>query len=327
MLAFAYHLIRVSPPARYLVHNLIHCEVLSILTTEEQSALTDRLNQFLDAMPFEHIAVEVAQSSQHNVETIAAMLDTYANESRISVGLIADRLKPGLQVLEVGAGLCFTSLFLKAEGYHITALEPAIGGFGMFEQLKNTILKHHAALQLEVITVPAQQLDRKQHGCFDLIFSNNVIEHIPDWQAALTAMTSVLSGQGSMIHACPNYSVPYEPHYGVPVFRRLPGLSRLLFLSSRCDAEIWDSLNFITCRNIRNYCNSYGLTYCFEKELLYNALKRIDDDPLFKERHQGVISSIATFVMRSGLGELIRRIPPAMATPMIVKISKQQEES
>jgi len=61
--------------------------------------------------------------------------------------------------------------------------------------------------------------------------------------------------------------------------------------------------------------------------LLYNALKRIDDDPLFRERHQGLISSTATFVMRSGLGELIRRIPPAMATPMIVKISKQQEES
>ena len=327
MLAFAYHLISGSLPDRCLVHNLIHCEVLSILTTEEQFALTERLDQFLDALPFEHIAEEVAQSSQHNVETIAAMLDTYANESRISVGLIADRLKPSLQILEVGAGLCFTSLFLKAEGYQITALEPAIGCFGMFEQLKNAVLKHHAALQLEVITVPAQQLNRKQHGRFDLIFSNNVIEHIPDWQAALTAMTSVLSRQGNMVHACPNYSVPYEPHYGVPIFRRLPGLSRLLFLSSRCDTEIWNSLNFITCKNIRNYCNSYGLICCFKKELLYNALKRIDDDPLFKQRHQGLIAGIATFVMRSGLEQLIRHSPPAMATPMIVKISRQKEVS
>ena len=300
--------------------------MLSILTTEEQSALTDRLDRFLDAIPFEHIAAEVAQSSQNNVETIMSMLNTYANESRVSVTLIMDHLKSGLQLLEVGAGLCFTSLFLKSEGYRITALEPAIGGFGMFEQLKNAILKHHAALQLEVITVPAQQLNRKQYGQFDLIFSNNVIEHIPDWQAALAAMTSVLSGQGSMVHACPNYSVPYEPHYGIPVFRRLPELSRLLFLSSQCDAEIWDSLNFITCKNIRNYCNSYKLTYYFKRELLYNALKRIDDDPLFKERHQGFIAGIATFIMRSGLGELIRRIPPAMATPMIVEISKQQEE-
>ncbi|MDQ6982761.1 MAG: methyltransferase domain-containing protein, partial [Mariprofundus sp.] len=258
---------------------------------------------------------------------ITAMLNTYANESRVSVALIMDRLQPGLQLLEVGAGLCFTSLFLKAEGYQITALEPALGCFGMFEQLKNAILKHHTALQLKVITVPAQQLDRKQHGQFDLIFSNNVIEHIPDWQTALTAMTFVLSGQGSMVHACPNYSVPYEPHYGVPVFRRLPGLSRLLFLSSQADAEIWDSLNFITCKNIRNYCNSNNLIYCFKKELLYNALKRIDDDPLFKERHQGFIAGIATFVMRSGLGELIRYIPPAMATPMIVEISKRKEAS
>jgi len=271
--------------------------------------------------------MEISQSSQNDVEAITTMLNTYANESRVSVALIVDRLQPGLQLLEVGAGLCFTSLFLKAEGYQITALEPAIGGFGIFEQLKNAILKHHAALQLKVITVPAQQLSRKQHGRFDLIFSNNVMEHIPNWQAALTAMTSVLSGHGSMVHACPNYSVPYEPHYGIPVFRRFPQLSRSLFLSSERDAEIWESLNFITCKNIRNYCNSYNLTYCFKRELLYNALRRIDDDPLFRERHQGLVAGIAKFVMRSGLGKLIRRIPPAMATPMIVEISKQQEAS
>ncbi len=255
------------------------------------------------------------------------MLNTYANESRISLALIIDRLQAGQQLLEVGAGLCFTSLFLKAEGYQITSLEPAIGGFGMFEQLKNAILEHHAALQLKVITMPAQQLNGKQHGQFDLIFSSNVIEHIPNWQAALTAMASVLSEHGSMRHACPNYSVPYEPHYGIPVFRRFPQLSRSLFLSPERDAEIWESLNFITCKNIRIFCKKNKLQFCFERELLYYALKRIDNDPIFKQRHQGLVANIAAFMMRSGLGTLIRHIPPAMATPMIVEISKQKESS
>jgi len=289
----------------------------------------NRLDQFLGAIPFEKIAADIQaasadQTDDTNIEKVATMLDTYANESRVTLALIAEHLQTDQSILEVGAGLCFTSLFLKAEGYNITALEPAIGGFGMFEQLKNMVLAHHQPLKLQVITEPAQSLHTDQHGPFDLIFSNNVMEHIPDWQGALSAMASVLSAQGKMVHACPNYSIPYEPHYGTPALRYFPGLSRSLFLSSDADLGIWHSLNFITCRQIKKYCKNQQLHYYFQESLLYNALKRIDDDPLFKQRHQGMIANIATFIMRSGLGSIIKRIPPTMATPMIVEISKKE---
>ena len=125
-----------------------------------------------------------------------------------------------------------------------------------------------------------------------------------------------------MIHACPNYTIPYEPHYGVPVFRHFPNLSRKLFLPSGSDTEIWESLNFITCREIKSHCNRSNLTFRFRSELLYKAIKRINDDVVFRERHQGLVATLASLIMKSGLGALIRRIPPALSTPMIVEISR-----
>jgi len=293
--------------------------VLTILTTHEQTTLLHRLDKFLEVMPFEHMASEI------DVAEASEMLNVYANESRVAMALIVQHIDHDMRFLEVGAGLCFTSLFLKSEGYEITALEPAIGGFDMFEKLKNIILKHHKALQLDVITEPAQSLCVDEYGLFDLIFSNNVMEHIPDWQSALDAMTDVLSPHGKMIHACPNYSVPYEPHYGTPVLRYFPNLSRRLFVSKQADLDIWHSLNFITCRQIKRYCRQQQLHAHFEKALLYKALKRIDDDPLFKQRHNGLIANVASFIMRSGLGTLIKCIPPSLATPMIFEIKQQAE--
>jgi len=268
---------------------------------------------------------EIAGKLSLSADDFADMFETYANESRVTLSMISQYLHPEKTMLEVGAGFCLTSLFLKAEGYRITALEPALGGFGIFERLKEAILEHYASVGLPVIHEAAQQLDAVQHGRFDLIFSNNVIEHIPDWRTALTAMVSVLDMEGIMVHACPNYSVPYEPHYGVPVLRRFPQLSRRLFLPASSDPEIWDSLNFISSGDVRLYCRQQGLRCHFEKALLYKALKRLNDDPVFRQRHQGIVMKVASWVMASGLGGWIRYLPPAVSTPMVFEIRHEAD--
>ena len=278
-------------------------------------------------LPLETIAHQTASTCNIDTDEVLAKLTMYANESRITLALILPYLSKKQRILEIGAGLCFTSLFLKSEGFQITALEPAIGGFDIFDQLKSSILAKFESLQLNMLSIPAQELNPAEHGYFDLIFSNNVIEHIPHWHDALTAMSSVLSAHGTMRHACPNYSVPYEPHYGIPVFRVAPQLSKRLFLSKTADLDIWNSLNFITCSQVKQFCKSRHLTCHFEGELLYNALRRVDDDPLFSERHQGIVATLARFIMRSGLGKIIRRIPPSMATPMIFNIHHQRKIS
>jgi len=288
----------------------------------KHSALKTRLSQFLDGIPFDDIAAQVSARSDKQASDISVLLNTYANECHVSLDLVIDHLDPAERILEVGAGLCLLSLFLKQEGFQMTALEPALGGFGFIHQLQDAVIKHFPRLELKVIKEPAHLLNPLQHGSFELIFSNNVMEHIPDWPSALQAMSAVLSAGGKMLHACPNYTVPYEPHYGVPVFRHFPALSKRMFLSGNVDGDIWDSLNFITCRDVKKFCNNHNLVCCFERELLYKSLQRIEHDPLFEKRHQGLVTHAARLVMRSGLGGLLKTIPPALSTPMIMQLSR-----
>lgn len=295
-----------------------------ILTATQQSTLNAVQSHFLEQIPVEKISAQVAEQSGHDRKEISDLLKTFSNESRVTLDLVINDLDPEKRMLEVGAGLCLTSLFLKQEGFNIVALEPALGGFGLFEEVKQVILNHYSHLHLEVIPEPAQQLNSEKFGEFNLIFSNYVMEHIPEWQSALLAMASILLPDGKMVHSAPNYTIPYEPHYGIPVFRHFPDLSKRLFLAADSDPEIWNSLNFITCREIQNFCNSQGLVCNFRKELLYLAFKRINDDPLFRQRHQGLVSNIASFIIQTGLGGFLKYIPPALATPIIMEISISQ---
>ena len=285
------------------------------------AAMKPRLDQFLAAIPFDRITSEVASRTNQPANKISTLLKTYANESYVSLELVVQRLDLSKRMLEVGAGLCLLSLFLKQEGYEITALEPALGGYGIFEETKTAILEHCSELRLEVLTLPAQQLNSDTHGMFDLVFSNNVVEHIPDWQAALNAMMRVVTASGMSLHACPNYTIPYEPHYGVAVFRHFRTLSQRLFLPKDAELDIWRSLNFITCFNIKRFCQQQELTCSFKPELLYQAFARIERDPLFQARHQGVIAHIARLMMLSPFKQIIRSIPPCLSTPMIFEIT------
>jgi len=301
-------------------HTLIKLLEKAILTTAQQSTLKESLQRFLSQIPFEKLADQIVLEHRYQRADIQELFDTFANESAVTLDLILADLDTGKRMLEVGAGLCLTSLFLKQEGFSIVALEPALGGFGVFESVKNTILKHFSHLELQVMTEPAEQLNPAQYGSFDLIFSNYVIEHIPQWRTALKKMASVLQPHGKMIHSCPNYTIPYEPHYGTLVFRHFPTISKRVFLPRNCDLGIWNSLNFITYREIKSFCKGAELDCTFKKELLYLAFKRVGEDPLFKQRHKGLAASLAKFLLATGIIKLLKYVPPACATPLIVEI-------
>jgi len=150
-----------------------------ITTREKNASLLKELDDFLSTMPVAELATKLAENSALKAGAVRVMLDTYANESRLTVALIQHHVHPDMRILEVGAGLCLTSLLLKQQGYHITSLEPATGGFELFAQIKQTILEHYSHIELTVLDKTAQQLSINTDGCFDFVFSNNVMEHIP----------------------------------------------------------------------------------------------------------------------------------------------------
>jgi len=286
------------------------------------SGLRPKLEAFLAGIPIAVIVRDAAHRTGRDKTEITALLETFINETYVTLDVVEAHLDRKENTLEVGAGLCLFSMFLKKEGFSITALEPALGGFGIFDILRRTLLEHYSDIALPVLAIPASDLNVSEHGHFDLIVSNNVIEHIPDWEGALCAMLGLLSPHGYMMHACPNYTVPYEPHYGVPVFRRLPKLSKKLFLSTDADEEIWDSLNFICHKQVRRFAARQGLSVVFKRGLIYQALARLQKDTVFRQRHQGLVTKVADILDATGLLGLLRHLPPAMSTPMVFEMRR-----
>jgi len=286
------------------------------------SSLQSGLELFLKDIPIAEIVRDAAHRIGRDESEVTALLETFINETRATLDVVEAYLDIKKHTLEVGAGLCLFSLFLKKKGFTVTALEPALGGFGVFDILRRTILEHYSDIDLPVLAIPASNLNVNEHGDFDLIFSSNVIEHIPDWQGALRSMLDVLSLNGVMVHACPNYTVPYDPHYGMPVFRRLPKLSKRLFLLSGADEEIWDSLNFICHKQVRRFAAAHNCSITFKKGQIHKALVRLKMDEIFRQRHEGMVLKVADFIDKIGLLMLLRYLPSSMATPMVFEMHR-----
>jgi len=286
------------------------------------SKLDLELSEFLEAMNVDLLLVDFDEADK--VEAIN-LISTFKNEAHVALSLVQDLLDRDMKILEVGAGLCLLSLFLKQEGFNIVACEPMEGGFGFFEKLKNTILLNYSHIGLEVIGKSAQDLSLDADGEFDLIFSNNVIEHIIELEAAMFAMSSVLSGNAKMVHGCPNYVVPYEPHFGLPVIAFLPNLTKSLWPKEiASNLEVWESLNFITYFRLKRIARHQGLSISFKPELTYDAFCRLRNDVLFQERHRHtIVGKVFRLFEMFGVLGLTRFLPAWMSTPMVCFLNKK----
>jgi len=220
-------------------------------------------------------------------------------------------------------------LFLKQRGYDITAEEPVQGGFDLFEISRDAITSRHQAIGLEVIPLPSAELDPEQHGRFDLIYSYNVVEHIDRLEASLAAMVNLLTDDGVMVHNCPNYFFPYEPHLALPVVKPIKELSERLF-KAKIDQKraLWDSLNFVTYGEIRRFARRGQLDVRFAPGLLHAAFARLEDDPLFRQRHgQSVVGRVFRLLSKTRTLSLLKHLPAAVVSPMQFEISRAPSRS
>ena len=131
----------------------------------------------------------------------------------------SDRAKlnlDGARVLEVGpGGLLICGLLLQAKGAEYYAADAFEGNvrseialkvyseFLASPSMQNT--PRSLAMTVDRLgyysDTPAEALaERFEADFFDLIWSNGVLEHLYDWEAALSSMHKVLSPGGTMIH-------------------------------------------------------------------------------------------------------------------------------
>lgn len=287
--------------------------------------LNARLEAFLQSVPVRDLVDQLTDISESDRKLIDQYIYTSLNEVRTALDLFEPYLRPGIRILEVGAGLGIFGAFLQTEGYDITLLEPAAGGFEIFDVAQQLMHDYFSELQLNYLSLKAHQVSPHIHGEFELIFSVNVIEHIPELESTLVSLMSILKDQGTMVHLCPNYTVPYEPHFNCLVLKFWPSLTRKLY-STRIEknATLWESLNFITYFEVVSIAKRHGWKTFFNTGVMFYHFARLDKDPTYKERQGSkfilVIYSILKYFR---VISLIKFVPTFLSTPMLFELRKK----
>ena len=206
-----------------------------------------------------------------------------------------------LNVLEIGCGIgillaCIKTKFpnIKVEG-----IEPYKGGFKRLKIKKRLIPRD---ININNLDFEIFKPEKK----YDVIYSVNVFEHLLNWQLYLKKTNEWLKPEGINIILCPNYSFPYESHFKIPII--LNKKITYFFFKNKIEKfesenksfGLWNSLNFVKLRSVKNYClnNQLKLKYC--DQVFYDIVNRIEDDKAFKKR-QSFVGLCARLLNRLGL--------------------------
>lgn len=258
---------------------------------------------------------ELAERSDLAAEQVRSQLATSVAEARQTLAVLEGiELRDGARVLEVGAGLGIASAFLASCGYEVTALEPGGVGFEARRSLGSHIA-HVLDASVRWLTEPAETLDPSRDGRFDLALSNNVLEHVAAPATVLRRIATVMVDDGLSVHSCPNYSVPYEPHFGVPLVPGRPQWTARVLPRSIAGSGLWASLNFVRASDVVGACASFGHEAHFRPAALATSVERLSTDDEFRARHR-MLGAIARAASKVGAVPLLRRLPATWSTPM-----------
>lgn len=277
--------------------------------------------RMMDMLDHEELVKTASFSNPESATTFATALEESLQTLRLLIGL---EFPKGARVLEVGAGYGLASICLALMGFQVTALEPGGTGFEENSQISRFLIAR-CGVEISHIDESAEVTDLSSTPGFDLIVSNNVLEHIPDVDAAMTNLAGALVDGGLMIHSCANYAFPFEPHFGIPLIPVFPHLTSVLLPKRIKTHGVWLSLNFVTARRVKRNAIRNGLVCSFRRGTMASSIKRLTVDERFAERHE----SLARLVRKKQVAAVVTRflsIPVMLATPMDFVIHKSGGE-
>jgi 2-polyprenyl-3-methyl-5-hydroxy-6-metoxy-1,4-benzoquinol methylase len=247
-------------------------------------------------------------------EDISKQYFDYIEESAFGMELLSKFSLQG-RLLEIGSGPGMLTAWLHMNGVNITGIEPSEMGFEFNIQMQKAIWTYFKLPENTVRDLVAEKLDPAIHGTFDLIYSVNVMEHLQpeNIQLAFTKMREVLAADGMMQHHCPNYIIPFEPHYGLPLVPMFPQLVGKIKGVSK--ENLWRSLNFITVPQVKKIAKRLKMEISFQQKAMKDSFVRLEADKEFAKRHPALVKAYPV-LKALGIINLFGLIPPVLCTPM-----------
>ena len=227
-----------------------------------------------------------------------------------------DGLSPGASILEIGAGLGFVSRSLASQGFNVTCFEPATRGFTKMTELSQLVDQAWLPQRVE-IEWRSEPFSNRLVGDtrFDFAFATNVLQHVPDPARLVYEAASVLSANGGGRFICPNYSVPFDPHFNIPTFwskqlaYRLFGRRIASYPLQESPQEFWDDLSFPRASQLRQTLSKLGVRAELSRAASVAYSERLAE-PHFLERKGPAFRILANRLL-GPLHLALKHCPPA----------------
>ena len=148
----------------------------------------------------------------------------YHNQLRIYLSL-ASRAKRPLRVLDVGCAQATLALLLAEQGHRVVALD-------IRQQFLDYARSRHSHGQINFVT--ANVFEAKFDGEFDLVFANQIIEHLVHPGEFLLQLRSFLARDGRVVVTTPNWEYLMNT---LPTFTQLGDVAKYEHRQFTADAD------------------------------------------------------------------------------------------
>ena len=259
-------------------------------------------------------------------------LRTYISEAKFFRNIVAPdvaNLISGSYVIEVGSGIGLLSLHLASLGFEVTAFEPQSSGFNQMNAMRSLISENWkpSAPQVEFREASLNQTTQLEKLA-DYIFAINVIEHVHNFEELITHAVKAKTPEATMRIVCPNYSIPYEPHFNIPIIftKRITKFvfGHKIHNSKIPDSdEFWGDLSWPTQKKLKKILKSKGWNVEFSRDATHEYLNRALSDSDFIVRKGRIIGSL--FKLTSVLVKIVRFIPLAYLPVIDCRISNAKQ--
>lgn len=126
-----------------------------------------------------------------------------------------------IKILDAGCGSGGLLRYLLSEGFDVYGYDITGAGYDVnfYESIK---LKIGESQALRVKLIDYRDNIPFPDESFDFVISNQVVEHVNDFNHFYTENKRVLKRHGSMIHCFPIKNIIVEPHLFLPLIHRIP---------------------------------------------------------------------------------------------------------
>lgn len=250
--------------------------------------------------------------------------DIFLNEAIYGFRYISpyiEALPSNASVLEVGSGPCVLLSHLSDmfKSISFTGIEPIGPGFDKF---KTSLDQLRTQFQFDLYEGTYESFGESRTEKYDLIFLINVFEHLQDWSHFIKFVKFHLKNRGKCVILCPNYSLPYESHFQIPIIINKTFTYKIFrkhienYEIMHSQSGLWSSLNFVKLRKVQRVVDQQSLELKRNDRITIELINRLSYDQEFKKR-QNVVGKIAKVANMFGVLNLFQFYPFYLFQPYI----------